>query len=110
MHLRTVPSVFHARVIAARLGADGIVVTLGGNTGGPYPLGDVSVWVWEADAASARELLLADEVEAVFEPEPDNEPVPSRRALTFGLTRRQLLAGVGLALMVWATMAGRFLG
>src|ERR1700684_3833708 len=104
VHVRTVPTAFHARVIAARLGAEGIVTQLRGNTGGPYPIGDVSVWVAEDDASAASELLLADEIESAFTPHPDDEePMASRRPLLFGLTRRQLLAACGLLVMIWAT-------
>ena len=110
VHLRTVSSSFHARVIAARLGADGIVCQLRGNVGGPYPFGPVSVWVGEGDAEDARELLLADEVEAAFVPHPDDEePSPWRRPLALGLNRRQLLAAAGLVMMVGAAL-GAHLG
>lgn len=111
VHLRTVPSVFHARVIAARLGADGIVTDLRGSTGGPYPIGPVSVWVAEEDEDCASQLLLADDIEAVFTPHPDDEePSRSRRPLVLGLTLRQLLAVVGLALILTAGMWNRVLG
>jgi hypothetical protein len=106
VHVRTVPTAFHARVLAARLGAEGILTDLRGNIGGPYPFGDVSVWVSEEDAVEASELLMADEVEAAFYPHPDDEePSPSTRPLVFGLTRRRLLAGIGLVVVLWATMA-----
>src|SRR3954451_8073554 len=65
--LRVVPSSFHARVLAARLGADGIPAELQGAVDGMYPLGDVRVYVTEGDFEVAQELLLADEVEAAFE-------------------------------------------
>ena len=65
--LRTVPSAFHARVLAARLGADGIVTELRGPGDGPYPMGEVRVFVRSADLTVATDLLLADEVEAAFE-------------------------------------------
>jgi hypothetical protein len=64
VHLRTVPNSFHARVLAARLGADGIVTQLRGSVDGPYPIGDVMIFVDEDDADTARQLLLADEVES----------------------------------------------
>src|ERR1700730_19280143 len=67
VHLRTVHNTFHARVIAARLGADGIVTQLRGSVDGPYPVGVVSVWVDEDELACAQELLLADEVESAFD-------------------------------------------
>ena len=67
VRLATVNSTFHARVIAARLGADGITTQLQGNLDGPYPMGQVHVYVAEDDLEAARELLLADEVESAFD-------------------------------------------
>jgi hypothetical protein len=96
VHLRTVPTAFHARVIAARLGAEGIPTQLRGNVGGFYPVGDVSVWVTAQDADEASELLLADEIESAFDTDPDDEEPrpPPRRVL--GLTHRQLTAAIVL--------------
>ncbi len=66
--LAKVPSGFHARVLAARLGSEGVVTQLrGGGVDGPYPMGAVEVLVDEPDLALARELLLADEVESAFD-------------------------------------------
>jgi hypothetical protein len=70
--LRMVPvlraeGTFHARVVAARLGSEGIVTQLRGNVDGPYPMGSVEVLVTQDDLAAARELLLADEVESSFD-------------------------------------------
>jgi hypothetical protein len=65
VHLCTARGSFHARVIAARLGADGILAQLQGAIDGPYPLQqsvEVLVPVDELDVA--RELLLVDDVEA----------------------------------------------
>ena len=110
VHLRTVTTTFHARVIAARLGAEGITTQLRGNVGDPFPLGVVSVWVSEEDAGPASELLLADEVEAVFTPHPDDEePIASRRPRLLGLNRRQLLAVALLILIVWAGLLSRLI-
>ena len=111
VHLRTVPDVFHARVIAARLGADGILTELRGAVGGPYPIGTVSVWVTPDDEEIACELLLADELEAAFEEVPEGWAVPagSRRTIIFGLTARRVLAAVALLVMIGAVMAGRLL-
>jgi hypothetical protein len=67
VRLTTVNSSFHARVIAARVGAEGIVTQLRGNLGGPYPMGDVHVFVEESDLPTAQELLMADEVESAFD-------------------------------------------
>src|SRR2546427_13036951 len=98
VHLRTVHNVFHAQVIAARLGAEGIVTQLQGATGGPSPVGDVSVWVDERDADDASELLMADEVEAAFDLPEEGEPWerPRRQPLVVGLTGTQVLAALAL--------------
>ena len=78
VHLVSVGSAFHARVIAARLGSDGILTELRGAVDGPYPgMGEVRVYVGADEVAVARELLLADEVESAFDPEPD-DVVPYR--------------------------------
>ncbi len=67
VRLATVSTSFHARVIAARLGSEGIVTELRGNVEGLYPVGDVHVYVGEDDLAESQELLLADEVESAFD-------------------------------------------
>ncbi len=110
VHVRTVPTAFHARVIAARLGADGIVTQLRGNVGGPYPFGEVSIWVGEDDADDAGRLLLADEVEAAFASDPaDDEPAaPSSFMIgTWGV--RRLLAALGLLLVLVAAFSSRII-
>ncbi|MEY2569282.1 MAG: hypothetical protein QOE35_3811 [Actinomycetota bacterium] len=74
---------FHAKVIAARLGAEGIATQLRGAVDGPYPcFGEVTVFVGEDDVEEAAELLLIDEVEAaleVVERDTDDEPVTHTR-------------------------------
>ena len=68
VRLATVTTSFHARVIAARLGSEGIVTDLRGNVDGLYPVaGEVHVYVDQEDLAEAQELLLADEVESAFD-------------------------------------------
>ena len=106
VHLRTVPDVFHARVIAARLGADGIVTELRGAVDGPYPIGDVSVWVDEDDMACAQELLLADEVEAAFDFD-DIDESPSQRPFVLGLRLNQVLALIALVVVVLGGVVAR---
>jgi hypothetical protein len=64
--LLTVASGFEARVVAARLGSEGITVTLRGAVDGPYPFGEVFVDVDAGQVDEARALLLADQVEAAF--------------------------------------------
>lgn len=78
VHLLTVGGAFQARVIAARLGSEGIVTSLRGAVDGPYPFGDVLVFVDAEDMALARQLLLADEVEEAFV-DVDVDPERGRR-------------------------------
>ncbi|MGD0592945.1 MAG: hypothetical protein ABSB54_04600 [Acidimicrobiales bacterium] len=67
-YLTTVVGSFHGRVLAARLGAEGVIVVLRGATDGPYPIQSaVDVLVPADQLALAREILLADAVDDVFE-------------------------------------------
>jgi hypothetical protein len=61
---------FAARVIAARLGSEGIICAVRGAEN-PYPFGPAVVWVEESRLEEARQLLLVDEVEDSF-PADDN--------------------------------------
>lgn len=63
---------FHARVVVARLGSEGIIARLRG-ADGPYPVGPVEVLVLPDELEAAQALLLADEVESAF-PDDDLEP------------------------------------
>lgn len=61
--LASTRSPFEARVLAARLGADGIVWQLrGGGDDSVYPVGSIDILVAESDLDRARELL-GDDVE-----------------------------------------------
>ena len=71
---------FHARVVVARLGSDGIVARLRGAEG-PYPMGVVEVLVPADELEVAQELLLADEVESAFAADDDVEEAAVRRTL-----------------------------
>src|SRR5688500_466999 len=90
---------FHARVIAARLGSDGIVTQLRGGVDSPYPMGDVEVLVSEDDLDEATALLLADEVESAFGDEDDDYEVgsvPSRRFHLPRWARALMIAALAL--------------
>jgi hypothetical protein len=64
-------SAFEAQVLCARLGADGILTQMRGAAQGPYPLPGLVTVLVEADHVDdARQLLLVDEVEAVFDEDP----------------------------------------
>ncbi|MBV8561050.1 MAG: hypothetical protein JO050_09760 [Acidimicrobiia bacterium] len=99
VRLATVRTTFHARVIAARLGAEGIVTDLRGNVDGIYPMGDVHVYVSEEDLPEAQELLLADEVESAFDDDTDLDGV--------GGTPRELWVFLVAVVLVAAVMFAR---
>jgi hypothetical protein len=66
-YLTTVVGSFHGRVLAARLGAEGVIVVLKGTTDGPYPIqSTVDVLVPADQLKLAREILLADAVDDAF--------------------------------------------
>jgi hypothetical protein len=48
---------FEARVLAARLGAEGVLWEMRGGHDGPYPMGPVHIYVDAEDLPKARELL-----------------------------------------------------
>ena len=95
VRLATVRSTFHARVIAARLGSEGIVTDLRGNVDGIYPMGDVHVFVGEEDLAEAQELLFVDDIESAFDEDGDGDlDVAAPRELWVFLVAVVLLAAV----------------
>ena len=71
VHLVSVDTPFEARVLAARLGAEGIVWEVRGASD-VYPVGQAHVYVDDVDLDAARELLLSDAVEAVFDDGPED--------------------------------------
>lgn len=81
--MATARSGFEAKVIAARLGSDGIVCELRGGVDSVYPIGIVQILVSEVDADVARALLLADDVESAFDDDPDDMAVPAGLDLWF---------------------------
>ena len=86
VHVVTASGPFHARVIAARLGAAGILCEVRGGLDGPYPLaGPVDVFVPHEEADEARGLLAADAAEAALARQVDDafggeatDPSPAR--------------------------------
>jgi hypothetical protein len=75
-HLTQVATPVQARILAARLGADGIPVQVGGGADGPYPVGPVDLWVLASDVDEARSLLLIDEAEWIVGRAERGEPDP----------------------------------
>ncbi|MEW6154620.1 MAG: hypothetical protein AB1673_11620 [Actinomycetota bacterium] len=94
VRLTTVAHPFHARVIAARVGCEGIVTELRGAVEGPYPMGDIDVYVNEIDLPVATELLLADEVESAFDDGDDDPPEGPPHELWIVLCALFLLAAL----------------
>lgn len=81
-----------ARILAARLGAEGIVWQLRGDDG-VYPVGPVEVLVGEDDIAAARALL----------GEPDPTDVEWEVASARWRRRRAVIAAVLVALLITLT-------
>ncbi len=93
VRLITVSTGFEAKVIAARLGVEGILWELRGGVDGPYPIGPVHVFVAEQDLSFARQVLLESEVESAF-----HEPrARSRRGQA---ARWVLVASLAVMLMI----------
>jgi hypothetical protein len=98
--LVTGSTAFEAKVLVARLGAEGILWELRGEVDSMYPVGHgVDVLVSEDDAELARELLLGDEVDAAFD---DGEPIATGRSSWW-------VVAVALVLLVAFTTV-RFVG
>ena len=57
VRLTTVGDPIEARIIAARLGSEGVLWELRGGIDGPYPMGPFHVYVAEPDLATAYEVL-----------------------------------------------------
>lgn len=66
VRLMTAANAMEARIIAARLGSEGIVWEFRGSVDGPLAIGPVEVLVDEEGFEVAKEILLADEVEAAL--------------------------------------------
>jgi hypothetical protein len=92
-----VADAFTARVIAARLGSEGVLAQLrGGGIDGPYPMGEVQVLVSEDELSVAQEILLADEVEDALAGGGDHDAA----AAPLSGRERLLLLGAVLALVI----------
>jgi hypothetical protein len=101
LRLTTVRSSFHARVIAARLGAEGIVVQLRGNVDGIYPMGDTHLFVDADELDTARELLLVDEVESAFDGPSEAADDALRWPLWVVLAAVVAVAATGFSRALW---------
>jgi Putative prokaryotic signal transducing protein len=91
-----------ARIIAARLGAEGIMWELRGSVDGPYPLGPIDVLVDEDGYESARELLLADEIESSFDDGARSASAAAGAAAATGWRDVMWLVGIIAVLVLFA--------
>jgi hypothetical protein len=96
--LTTAANPLAARILAAHLGAEGIVWELRGNVDGPYPIGPVEVLVAEEDLAVARQVVVEQDVEPL-----DDEPPADLRA------PRELWVLLAVVLLMAAVLFGRIL-
>src|SRR5947209_13847031 len=81
VRLVTAANAMEARIIAARLGSEGIVWQFRGSVDGPLALGPVDVLVDEDGYELARDLLLADDVESSFHDREDDRTTTGRDVL-----------------------------
>jgi hypothetical protein len=100
--LVTVGDLTTARVLAARLEAEGIDVRLHSESFGPYPvtvgsLAEAELWIMDDRMADARAILLDAEVNAALSRADPDAPPPSR-----GLPFEIRLAALGLGLVLTA--------
>jgi hypothetical protein len=101
--LMTAGSSFEAKVVAARLGSEGILFEVRGSLDSVYPLGSVTILVPAAELDTARDVLMVDEVEDAFaDMEPSDEAGYSRRSWTSGAAWRVAAVAGLLALLVVA--------
>lgn len=96
--LTTAANPFAARILAAHLGAEGIVWELRGNVDGPYPVGPVEVLVAVDDLAVAREVVTEQREHLVT----DLDAAPIRAADE--RTPRELWWLLAMVLMAAATL------
>ena len=101
--LTTAANPFAARVLAAHLGAEGIVWELRGNVDGPYPVGPVEVLVAADDLAVAREVV-SEQLEHLA---PEGDVLASE--VGGGRSPRALWLLLAMVLLVAATLLGRLL-
>jgi len=95
---------FEAKVLTARLGAEGIVWQVrGGLLDSVYPVGQVEILVASDDMERARELLLVDEIEAALD---DPDHADAGRA---GRSAAEWWLMAGLVVVVGVFLAARML-
>ena len=97
--LTTAANPVAARILAAHLGAEGIVWELRGNVDGPYPIGPVEVLVAQEDLAVAREVVV----------EQDDDDGAEAPGAADHRTPKELWVLLALILLVAAVLLSRML-
>jgi hypothetical protein len=88
-HLTTVVGTVQGHLIVGRLRTEGVEAVMSGPGDGPYPFpSEVEILVPESQLALAREVLIANAVEAVFDDD-DSQPPRSRVGLGWWRLRRR---------------------
>jgi hypothetical protein len=105
--LTTAANPLAARILAAHLGAEGIVWQLRGNVDGPYPVGPVEVLVPAADLEVARAVVASADADGVSvaddEPDvdaPDSAEIDAATGRS-GRPFRMLILVIGLVLVLF---------
>jgi hypothetical protein len=103
-HLVTLRDGFEAKLLAARLGSEGVLVELRGSVDGPYPLGQIHVYVEESGLETARAVLALAENEdhALAEDGWDGDDERGHRSAS--RERRKLLAVLAVGLVAVLVM------
>jgi hypothetical protein len=103
VRLMTAANAMEARIIAARLGSEGIVWELRGSVDGPLAIGPVEVLVDADGFESANELMLAADVESSFDLDGRDVHVTTGRDVLWAV-----LALVALALFAIVRMGAHY--
>ena len=108
--LTTAANPLAARILAAHLGAEGIVWQLRGNVDGPYPVGPVEVLVPADDLEVARAVVASADPNplTVIDDEPDIDAEIDTVTDARDRPLRTLILVIGLVLVVLFTL-GRVL-
>jgi hypothetical protein len=102
VRLMTAANSMEARIIAARLGSEGIVWEFRGSVDGPFAIGPVEVFVDADGYEAAKDLMVAADPESSFDVEPRPIHATTGRDVLWAA-----LALIALALFAIARMTSK---